>query len=325
MKQKQGGAIMRTRFIIPALLAMLVMGAAQAFAQTATVVTQSGQRIRGQLVDMENNESNGSIIVRTNGRDSQIPIDEVMMIDFMGNGTNIPPNEMARANQNNGGLVVLRNGRTLDGQLVDLQPYSNQAVVSGRFGQRNIGLNQVARVYFSGNGYGQYGNQQYGNYGQNNRSNPNYDPNDYPRNGSYGQSGQNGNYGQYGNRGSFGQPGYSNINRTITVPSNQQWTNTGINVQQGQVVHFQASGRISLSNNQGDVGGPAGADSGRLAGNSPMPNVTGGMLIGRVNNGPPFVVGAQSDVTMPDSGRLSLGINDDYVPDNSGNFTVNIR
>jgi hypothetical protein len=91
------------------------------------------------------------------------------------------------------------------------------------------------------------------------------------------------------------------------------------------VVHFQASGRVSLSHNPGDVGGPAGADTGRLAGNSPMPGVTGGMLIGRVNNGPPFAIGAQSDITMPAGGRLFLGVNDDYVQDNSGNFVVNVR
>jgi hypothetical protein len=314
---------MRKTFIIPALLAMLVVGAAQAFAQTATVVTQSGQRIRGQVVDMQND---GSIIVRANGRDSQIPIGDVMVIDLVGNGTNIPPNELARANQING-MVVLRNGRTMDGRLVDMQPYSNQAVLSGRSGQQNVALNQVARIYLGGNGYDQYGNPQFGTYGPNNGYDPNYNPNYNPRNGNYGQygNGNYGNYGQYGNRGQYGQPGYSNINRTVTVPSNQLWTNTGINVRQGQVVHFQASGRVSLSNNPGDVGGPAGADTGRLAGNSPMPSVTGGMLIGRVNNGQPFAIGAQNDVTMPASGRLSLGINDDYVQDNSGNFVVNIR
>ena len=27
---------------------------------------------------------------------------------------------------------------------------------------------------------------------------------------------------------------------------------------------------------------------------------------------------------MPDSGRLYLGVNDDHVPDNSGNFVVKI-
>jgi hypothetical protein len=91
------------------------------------------------------------------------------------------------------------------------------------------------------------------------------------------------------------------------------------------VVHFDASGNVSLSQNAGDVGTPAGANSGRLAGNSPIPSAKGGMLIGRVTNGQPFAIGAQSDVTMPASGPLTLGINDDYVQDNKGNFTVNIR
>jgi len=305
---------MRTKLIIPALLAMLVVGAAQAFAQTATVVTHSGQRIRGQLVDMGNY---GSLTVRAYGRDREIPMDDVMMIDFVGDGRNMPQRELAAANQSDG-LVVLRSGRTLNGRLVDMQPYANQAVISGGFGERNVPLNQVARIYFgANNGYGddQYGNRQSGPY--NNGYDPYYNPN----------SDNTVNYGQYGNpqygNPQYGQPVYGNgLNRTVTVPTNQQWTNVGINVQRGETIHFRASGNVTLSENEGDFGTPAGANNGRLAGNSPLPGVTGGMLIGRVGNGQPFAIGAESDVTMPASGRLYLGINDDYVRDNTGNFIV---
>jgi len=45
-------------------------------------------------------------------------------------------------------------------------------------------------------------------------------------------------------------------------------------------------------------------------------------LIGRVGNGQPFAIGAETDVTMPASGRLYLGVNDDYVRDNTGDFIV---
>jgi hypothetical protein len=246
---------MRKSVLISALLTVFVAGATQALAQTATVVTYSGQRVRGQIVDMRNS---GSLTVRANGRDSRIPLGDVMMIDFMGNGTNIPPNELARANQING-MVVLRNGRTLDGRLVDMPLASHQAVLSGRSGQQNVALSQVARIYFGGGGSAnQYGNTQNGNYGRNSgynpNSNPNYNPNSIPNynpnsNPNYNpnsnpnrnrnsnpNSNQNsnppgGNYGQSGNRGQSGQPGYSNINRTVTVPSNQLWTNAGINVQ----------------------------------------------------------------------------------------------
>jgi hypothetical protein len=59
-----------------------------------------------------------------------------------------------------------------------------------------------------------------------------------------------------------------------------------------------------------------------MAGNSPLPGVVGGLLIGRVGNGQPFAIGANADITMPANGRLYLGINDDYPGDNSGNFVV---
>ncbi|HTL02221.1 MAG TPA: hypothetical protein VL243_08340, partial [Vicinamibacterales bacterium] len=85
---------------------------------------------------------------------------------------------------------------------------------------------------------------------------------------------------------------------------------------------FRASGNVTLSQNGDDYGTPAGANSGRMAGNSPLPGVTGGLLIGRVGNGRPFAIGAESDVTMPANGRLYFGVNDDDVRDNVGDFVV---
>src|SRR3984893_11703955 len=150
MDTREGEAMTRKILIIPALLAMLVAAAVQAYAQTATVVTHSGQRVRGQLVDMGSygDVNYGDVTVRFNGRDSQIPMGDVAMIDFVGDGRNIPQAEAARANQNYDGMVVLRNGRSIIGRVVAMQPGSNQAVVSGAFGQQNVALNQVARIYF---------------------------------------------------------------------------------------------------------------------------------------------------------------------------------
>ena len=96
------------RLLIPVVLAMLVMGVAQAFAQTVTVVTQSGQRIRGQLIEMGNGRD---LTVRVNGRDRQIVVDDIEVVDFVGDGRNLPQNE-STSSQNNEGMVVLRNGRT---------------------------------------------------------------------------------------------------------------------------------------------------------------------------------------------------------------------
>jgi len=297
------------------LLALLFFGAAEAYAQTGTVVTRSGQRIRGQIVSIGDNGSestygNGNfgnygndysdaVVVRVNGRDRQIPIQDVALVDFAGNG-NVSQNEMNRASQSYDGMVVLRNGRTMTGRIVDVQGYNNQALISSPGGDRSIPLNQVARVYFGNSTAASNYDPYYAN------SNPNVYGNYDPRYDPYAQS---------------GVPAYG-TSRTVTVPTNQAWTNSGVDVRRGDVIHFRASGNVALSQNPGDFGTPAGANDGRMAGNSPLRGVTGGLLIGRVGNGQPFAIGAESDITIPANGRLYLGVNDDDVRDNSGNFIV---
>jgi len=293
------------------MLVLLLFGAAEAYAQTATVVTNSGQRVRGQIVSMgqDNNFGNSgnaygdSVVVRTNGRDRRIPIEDVTVIDFAGNG-NVSQAELNRATQSYDGMVVLRNGRTMAGRVVDLEGFNNQAVVSSQGGDRTVPLNQVARIYFgnsnTASGYDPYYNGNQNVYGNN-----------APDNGQYGQ------YGQYG------QPSYGSA-RTVTVPGNQVWTNSGIDVRRGDIIHFRASGNVGLSTNPSDYATPSGAADGRMAGNSPLRGVTGGLLIGRVGNSQPFAIGTESDVTMPANGRLYFGVNDDDVRDNTGSFIVDM-
>ena len=45
-------------------------------------------------------------------------------------------------------------------------------------------------------------------------------------------------------------------------------------------------------------------------------------LIGRIDSGLPFGIGDQSSITVPATGLLYLGTNDDNVSDNSGQFQV---
>ena len=307
---------MLSRFnrFLPVLLALLLFGASEVYAQTATVVTHSGQRFRGQIVSMGSDSNYGnygnrnydnygdSVVVRTNGRDRRIPVQDVAVIDFAGNG-NISQSELNRANNAYDGMVILRNGRTMMGRVVDLQGYNNQAVVSAQGGDRTVPLNQVARIYFGNDTSASSGYDPYYNpYNPNQNVYGNYDP-------------------QYDQYGQYGQPSYGSA-RTVTIPVNQTWSNSGIDVRRGDVIHFRASGNVTLSQNPGDYGTPAGANDGRMAGNSPLRGVTGGILIGRVGNSQPFVIGAESDVTMPANGRLYLGVNDDDVRDNTGSFVV---
>ena len=53
-----------------------------------------------------------------------------------------------------------------------------------------------------------------------------------------------------------------------------------------------------------------------------MPNAFADALIGRIDGARPFGVGDRASIVIPASGLLYLGINDDNVSDNSGQFQV---
>lgn len=111
----------------------------------------------------------------------------------------------------------------------------------------------------------------------------------------------------------------------IRVPATSRWVDTGVNVQQGQTVTFNATGEVRLSNNEGDVAVPAGSKTGRRAARAPLPNALAGALIGRISSGPPFGIGNQPSVVAPATGRLYLMVNDDDLNDNAGEFGVTIN
>lgn len=112
----------------------------------------------------------------------------------------------------------------------------------------------------------------------------------------------------------------------IRVPANQQWTATTMRVSRGERVAFTAEGEVQLSGDAGDKATAAGSLKGRQAPNAPMPGVLAGALIGRIGNGPPFAIGNQTvPLPMPASGVLWLGVNDDAMADNAGQFVVTMR
>ena len=49
-----------------------------------------------------------------------------------------------------------------------------------------------------------------------------------------------------------------------------------------------------------------------------------GGAIGRVGNSQPFLIANLGSIKMPANGELFLGINDDVVADNTGDFFVSI-
>jgi hypothetical protein len=106
----------------------------------------------------------------------------------------------------------------------------------------------------------------------------------------------------------------------IIVSSTERWTDTGLTVRAGDRISLDAEGRVQMSGPQ-DTASPAGAQ--RYAPQSPLPDRPAGTLIGRIGDGEPFVVGANRTIARaPTSGRLFLGVNDDHLADNSGQFEV---
>jgi hypothetical protein len=111
----------------------------------------------------------------------------------------------------------------------------------------------------------------------------------------------------------------------ISVSPKQSWTSTGLTVRKGEVLTFNASGEVQLSTDANDIATPFGSKTGRKAANAPVPNALAGALIGRIGtNGQPFAIGSGVSVPMPAAGQLFLGINDDGLDDNQGEFRVDI-
>jgi hypothetical protein len=128
------------------------------------------------------------------------------------------------------------------------------------------------------------------------------------------------------NQGNNGAPNQSNSTRggqdaggaTLTVPANRQWTATNMRVTQGETIRFQVTGEIHFT--ASDVAISAGSMAQKLVAGAPIPSAFAGALIGRIDNGQPFGIGNLTSVRMPASGTLYLGINDDNLSDNSGQF-----
>ncbi len=294
---------MRKQFLIPVIVGMLALSAVQAFAQSGTVVMRNGDRVQAEVRDMGQNFS-----LRVNGQPRQVPIGDIVLLDFAGNGRDISADELTRANAANG-YIVMKNGETFNASLKDL---TGDPLIAIFTNGRRANLGEVARIYLGSvnnvPGFPQASNNQ-----------TVAPPNDPATPGWTGR-------GRGRGRDSYQQRSAAPANaRSVVVPSNVQWTNTGFNVSRGQYLRFEPSGEIRLSTNGEDIGRPAGAMSARKADRATIPTIPVGALIGRIGNGQPFSIGDTTNAfDMPDSGRLFLGVNDDHVADNSGNYVVKV-
>jgi hypothetical protein len=111
--------------------------------------------------------------------------------------------------------------------------------------------------------------------------------------------------------------------KSTSVDAATQWNDTGVDVRSGMDVYFEVSGRLRWGPDRQH--GPAGEGGTRSVPTRPIPGRPGGSLIGRIGDGDPFFIGAdRGPIRMRESGRLSLGVNDDHLEDNSGSWRVTI-
>ena len=112
--------------------------------------------------------------------------------------------------------------------------------------------------------------------------------------------------------------------REAVVSGDVAWVDTGIEVRAGQSVYFEARGTVTWGPGRKD--GPEGERNSPHNPGRPIPNRPAASLIGKV--GPSqdyFFIGAEpGPIRMRASGRLFLGINDDVLTDNRGNFRVTV-
>jgi Ca2+-binding EF-hand superfamily protein len=112
--------------------------------------------------------------------------------------------------------------------------------------------------------------------------------------------------------------------QTVRVNAQQRWTDTGLTVRAGDVLTFDAEGTITMSSDSGDTANPAGSTRGRTAPDAPVLGQKAGGLLAKIGEYAPAFVGGRNRWTVPVSGRLYLGVNDDHLADNRGEFTVTV-
>jgi hypothetical protein len=291
----------RTKRVLLAATVLLIglgpIGTGVAAAQDrVTLMMRSGEKLSGRFDGVANDRFYLDI---SDSDERHIPMGDIAVIDFTQGANNLPETELSQA-RGGSHVLVTRSGDLSKGQLDRIEGARvGEATVRFRAdggGERSVAMRDVARIYL-------------GNY-----------PGAAPSAPAPSQPQQTPQFPSTPNQGG------GNGGQTITVPGNQQWVDSGITVRQGQALSIRASGEVVLSADPNDKASPNGALGGRRAANAPLPQTLAGALIGRIGNGRPFGIGAgPANINAPDSGRLYLGVNDDGMGDNTGQFQVSIN
>ena len=184
--------------------------------------------------------------------------------------------------------LYLRNGQRIQGELIGMRNGQIEFEERRSFGgSRTVRFDrdEVDRIDFDN----RYSNNNSSNYSNNNNSN------------------------------SGGRPSGMREKQVI-VSADSAWIDSGVDVRAGQTIFFEAQGRVRWGKDRQD--GPAGERNSPSNPNRPMGNRNAAALIGKIGNDMFFIGDETGPVRMRSAGRLYLGVNDDVLTDNSGNFRV---
>jgi hypothetical protein len=117
--------------------------------------------------------------------------------------------------------------------------------------------------------------------------------------------------------------------KTVVVEGKRPWTDTGIDLSVGDSVSVNASGNVSFSRGGQTIGPQGDQPSCAVFRNPRVPYLARDLrchsLIGRIGAvGTFFEVGSSAQFRAPAAGRLYLGVNDNFFPDNAGRWTAAI-
>jgi len=285
--------VMLQRWVIGFTAVWLGIAAVASAQDRVTVQMRDGSKVEGRIDGLD---PEGELVIRVTQDDQRrLPLGSVALIDKVGGARGLPETEIREATGAQH-LLLLTNGTSVKGHLVAIrggegsghadQPRTFVFRAEGR--DQSFGPNEVARIYLGA----------------------------YPFATSMGSATAPGNTTSDLDQG-VDHPG------AVRVGANSGWVSTGLRVRRGELVSFNTSGEVQLSDNRNDRARAAG--TGRLAPGSPLPSVNAGALIGRVGNSQPFGIGDQTSVPMPFDGVLDLAVNDDERADNVGAFIVSIN
>jgi hypothetical protein len=116
----------------------------------------------------------------------------------------------------------------------------------------------------------------------------------------------------------------SDQSRDVRVDPRERWTSSGIYVNTGELVTWQADGMIRMSSDNNDTSTPSGSTRGRRAADAPIREALAGGLLMKLGDSVVRFVGTTGSFRANTTGELFLGVNDDHLPDNSGEYRVRV-